>query len=119
MQPVEKYRTDLDQALRRAGSGTGALASIRAFFEREFPAARGETADALIADFAEKRRVDPEAAAVWLGTIGSILLKDYDGSPLSPEDWAGLREAVSAGSGELDIELLTYVMSLVLEHGAL
>jgi hypothetical protein len=119
MLPVDKFKTDLDQALRRAGPGNGALASIRGFFEREFPAVRGETGDALMADFADKWRADPEAAAAWLGTVGSVIMQDYDGSPLSPEDWAGLREAFSAGSDELDLDLLTYAMSLVLEHKAL
>ena len=127
MQAVEKFKSYLDQALRRAGAGAGAgagpgsapPAGLRAFFEREFPAIRGETGDALMADFAEKWRTDPEAAVSWLGTLGTILLQDYDGSPLAREDWIGLREALSAGSGELDIDLLTYAMSLVLEHGAL
>jgi hypothetical protein len=120
MQPVDKFHTDLDQAMRRAeGSGPAALASLRAFFDRQFPAVRGETANALFADFAQKRRADPEAAAAWLQAVGSIILMDYDGSPLSAEDWAGLREAFAAGSDELDLDLLTYAMSLVLEHGAL
>jgi len=119
MLPVEKFKTDLDQALRRAGPGNAALASIRGFFEREFPSVRGETGDALMADFADKWRADPSAAAAWLATVGSVIMRDYDGSPLSSEDWAGLREAFSAGSEELDLELLTYAMSLVLEHGAL
>jgi len=120
MQPVDKFRSDLDQATRRAeAAGQGALDALRAFFDREFPAVRGETGDALFAEFAERRRADPEAAAAWLGTVGSIILMDYDGSPLGREDWEGIREAFSAGSEELDLELLTYAMSLVLEHGAL
>jgi len=119
MLPAEKFKTDLDQALRRAGPGNGALASIRGFFEREFPSVRGETGDALMADFADKWRSDPSAAAAWLGTVGTIIMRDYDGSPLSALDWAGLREAFAAGSDELDLELLTYAMALVLEHKAL
>jgi len=117
MRPVEKFLSDLDQATRRGGPQ--ALAQVRGLFERSFPAVRGETAAALLADLAEKWRADPAAAASWLGTVASIVLLEYDGAPLSSEDWAGLREAFSAGSGELDLELLTYAMDLVLEHGAL
>ena len=119
MQAVEKFKSDLDQALRRADSGKPAAAAMRAFFEREFPQVRGETGDALLGDFEEKWRADPAAAAAWLETVGSIIMMDYDGSALSAEDWAGIRESFSAGSDELDLELLTYAMSLVLEHRAL
>lgn len=129
MHEVEKFKSDLDQALRRAGAGAGAGAApspgspppagLRAFFERSFPGVRGETGAAILADFAEKWRADPAAALAWLGTVGSILLQDYDGEPLSREDWVSLREAFSAGSEEVDIDLLTYAMSLVLDHGAL
>lgn len=120
MQPVDKFRSDLDQAMRRAGGpGGGEPTPLRAFFDRQFPAVRGETGDALFADFAERMAADPEAAAQWLGAVGSIILMDYDGTPLSRKDWAGLREAFEAGSEELDLDLLTYAMSLVLEHGAL
>ncbi len=120
MQPVDKFRSELAEALRRsAAAGKAAPESLRRFLEGRFPGIRGEAAAALVADYLEKRRSDPEAAAAWLETVGTILFQDYDGSPLAPEDWASLREAFSAGAEEVDIELLTYVMSLVLEHGAL
>jgi hypothetical protein len=120
MQPVDKFHSDLDQAMRRADTaGQRALDILRDFFDREFPTVRGETGDALFADFAARRHADPKAAAAWLQAVGSIILMDYDGSPLAREDWEGIREAFSAGSCELDLDLLSYAMSLVLEHGAL
>jgi hypothetical protein len=121
MQPTDKFRTDLDQAARRAaGKGEAAeIEALRAFFYRSFPKVGEETKSALFASYLEKRRDSVEAAAAWLSGVGSILLMDYDGTPFSKSDWIDIREAVVLEEDALDIDLLEYVMSLVLDHGAL
>jgi hypothetical protein len=48
-----------------------------------------------------------------------VLMMDYDGTAFSEADWREIRDAVALEEAYLDIELLEYVMSLVLEHGAL
>jgi hypothetical protein len=121
MQPTDKFRTDLDQAARRAaGKGEAAeIAAIRAFFFRSFPKVGDEAKSALFASYLEARRASAEKAASWLAGVGSILLMDYDGTPYTKADWKEIKEAIVLEEGSLDLELLEYVMSLVLDHGAL
>ena len=59
------------------------------------------------------------SAVAWLGAVGSILLMDYDGTPLDAKEWAELRDSLNLESGDLELELLSYAMGLVLEHGAI
>lgn len=51
--------------------------------------------------------------------MAGIFLQDYDASPLSDDEWKELRDMLSADAGELDMEVLTYAMALVMEHKAL
>jgi hypothetical protein len=121
MQPTDKFRTDLDQAARRA-SGRGEAAEIealRSFFYRSFPKVGQEAMASLFAAYLERRRSNPETAAAWLSGVGSVLLMDYDGTRFDKADWEELREAIALEEEDIDIELLEYVMSLVLDHGAL
>jgi hypothetical protein len=121
MQPTDKFRSDLDQAARRAaGRGEAAEAeALRSFFYRSFPAVGEETKAALFASYLERRRAAPAEAASWLAGAGSILMMDYDGTPFTKADWADIREAIVLEEEALDIELLEYALALVLDHGAL
>lgn len=122
MQPTEKFRSDLDHALRRSGEASEPmkLESLRnyfyGFFRKNVPE---ETLADLFASFLGKWREDEEKALAWLGGVGSLLLQDYDGTPLSKEDWAGVREAITLDQGSIDLDLLSYVMTLVVDHGAI
>lgn len=69
--------------------------------------------------FGEKLSTDPERAKAWLIATAGILLKDYDGSPLSHEEWEELRDMIADYSGELDMDTLSYAMALIMEHKAL
>jgi hypothetical protein len=121
MQPTDKFRTDLDQAARRA-SGRGDAAEVealRSFFDRSFPKIGAKAKASLFAAFLERRRTAPAEAAAWLAGVGSVLMMDYDGTPFEKADWEELREAAVLEEEELDMDLLEYVMALVVEHGAL
>lgn len=121
MQPTDKFRTDLDQAARRAaGKGEAAeIEALRTFFFRSFPKVGEETKSALFASYLEERRTSAEKAAAWLAGAGSILFMDYDGTSFTKAQWGEIREAIVLEEESIDIELLEYVMSLVLDHGAL
>jgi hypothetical protein len=121
MQPTDKFRTDLDRAARRAAGGgeTAEIEALRAFFSRSFPKVGEEAISSLFAAYLERRRSRPEAAAGWLAGVGSVLMMDYDGTPFDKADWEELREAVALEEEEIDLELLEYVMTLVVDHGAL
>jgi hypothetical protein len=121
MQPIDKFKADLDGAARRgAGRGDAAeVEALRTFFFRAFPQVGEEAKSALFASYLERRRASAESASAWLAGVGSVLMMDYDGSPFTRADWEDIREAIVLEEGELDIELLEYVLSLVLDHGAL
>jgi hypothetical protein len=59
--------------------------------------------------------------AYSLGGYIDLFQMDYSGAdhPLRPEDWRFLREEISACAGELDLDILTYIMQQILEHGAI
>ena len=121
MQPIDKFRSDLDQAARRAeGRGEAAqVEALRTFFYRSFPKVGEETMAALFASYLERRRASPDTASIWLSGVGSVLMMDYDGTPFEKADWEDIREAVVLEETNLDIGFLEYVMSLVVDHGAL
>lgn len=121
MHEIDKFRHDMDAALRRAGSDPveQRQAAARRCFEEGFRALPQETVAALLASFEGRFRADEEKATAWLGGMASILLQDYDGTAFDAADWADLKEAADVGADEMDLDLLTYVMGLVLDHGAL
>ena len=133
MRESEKFRSELgaaeSRAFGRASSGAAggaegrggaaALEEFRQFFFRSFPRVGRRTLSALFEAYAERRRERPVDAAAWLAGAASILMLDYDGYPFERSDWELIREAVALEEEELDMDLLEYAMSLVLDHGAL
>lgn len=113
----------MDAAIRRAG-GPGApparrLEALRQFFLGQFRGVPGETLAGLSASFAEIWARDEERALAWLGGVSSLLLQDYDGTDFSAAEWADIKASVEVSAGEMDLDLLSYLMGMVLEHGAL
>jgi len=53
------------------------------------------------------------------GDVLDLMQQQYDeqNDPLSEEDWEAVREIVSTYAVELDMQLVTYVMQLVVERG--
>jgi hypothetical protein len=113
MKESEKSRNDLIACLERHSGSVGECFS-RAL--NHIPTAMCEEIATL---FREKWDTDQNAAREWAGSLATILGGDYDGSPLSIEEWQELRDLVSENAGELDMDILSHVMSLVMEYGAL
>ncbi|MFZ4617957.1 MAG: hypothetical protein ACOYM2_17390 [Rectinemataceae bacterium] len=121
MQQSDRWKRQVSETLKRLGAApparkADALRDLAAQGFRNLPP---DFIAALFEGFAARLSLGKEAAADWLGAIGSILLMDYDDTPLSPDDWASLRDALRDASGELDLEVLTYAMALVVERGHL
>jgi hypothetical protein len=55
----------------------------------------------------------------WLGGVGSLLLMDYDDTTFTTDEWSEIRELLTVDAGEIDIEVLSYILGQVLEHGGL
>lgn len=122
MRASEKIRSDLDRAFPASGSGTASARgaeSARRFIAASLGFVPEASREAILDSFLSRLQSDRDAAVAWLGTLCGIFLQDYDGSALGLEDWEELRDIVNEGAGEIDIDLLTYVMSLVVDHGAL
>ena len=121
MKPSEKMRSDLLRSLAEAEKAQEKArpALLKASVERYFGYLPPSTREAISLSFENKRRENTERASEWLAIMGGIFLKDYDDSPLSVDEWRELRDILSMDAGELDMDLLSYAMTLVVEHKAL
>ncbi|MEX2443156.1 MAG: hypothetical protein WD492_06115 [Alkalispirochaeta sp.] len=66
-------------------------------------------------------RTDGDEQVQVLGDVLDLLHQQYDdeADPLLPEDWVLLREIIDQHAGELDMDLIQYVMERVVSHRAL
>jgi len=121
MKPSEKTRSDLLRSLAEAGGlpERARPAHFRDSIERHLGFLPASTRDSLIQGFQDRQRTDPARAAVWLEAMTGIFLKDYDGTPLSMAEWQELRDILADDAGELDMDILSYAMTLVMENKAL
>ncbi len=122
MQETDKFRTDLDKAVKHARKLPGGpidTEALRDFFYRSFADIPQDSLAAFFSRFLEKNAEDEAKALDWLAAVASILLMDYNEQPLSAGDWREIRDDISLCSGEIDLDLLSYVMTLVVDHGAI
>lgn len=125
MQAIDKLKSDLDDWTRKAGPSPSQrdLDTLRTSFSRAVGQVPQETLAAVYASFLSLYGANgPEGRAralTWLGGVGSILLMDYDGTPFSREEWSEIKELLTLDAGEIDMEVLSYALSQVMEHGAL
>lgn len=121
MKPSEKTASDLLRSIDAAGASPESMRAVRyrESIDRALAFLPASTREALACSFEARRANGFEAASSWLATVVSIFLGGYNGAPLSGDDWRELRDILSADSGELDMDTLTYAMTLVVEHKAL
>ncbi len=121
MKPSEKTRSDLLRSLAEADRlpANARAALYGSCIDRYFGFLPQSSRDEIFSAFESKRQVDAVHASEWLVAMAGIFLQDYDASPLSDDEWKELRDMLSADAGELDMEVLTYAMALVMEHKAL
>jgi hypothetical protein len=121
MQAIDTFHRDLDAALKRSRGAPEPLRldALRRFFFEQFRQVPEEALAAFFTTFLEKWRIGEEVALTWLGGVSSLLLMEYDGTAYTREEWSDIKESILVASEEIDLELLSYVMALVLEHGAL
>jgi hypothetical protein len=62
---------------------------------------------------------DAIRAPLLVSTYVGILLQQYDGTPLTLSEWHELRDLVSDCADELDMDIIAYAMSLLMDNGAL
>jgi hypothetical protein len=125
MQKADKFRSDIDEWVRRSSKEPDELKleSLRRLFYRSLHGLPEELLAGTFLNFRDKyldgKNCGAERALEWLGAVASLYLGEYDGTKFSREDWRDIRESVSSEAGEIDIELLTRIMELVMENGGL
>ncbi len=126
MQAIDKLKSDLDDWVRRNGgaaSSPKALDGLRVAFSRSVGSVPNETLSAIFTQFLSLYGSDGprngEKAIDWLAGVGSLLLMDYDGTPFSTAEWEDIRELLTLDAGEIDIDILSYILQQVMEHGAI
>jgi len=67
----------------------------------------------------EKLKANPSRGPLVIATFAGVLLRQYDETPLTLSEWRELRDMVSDCADELDMEIVTYAMSLIMDYGAL
>lgn len=122
MRPSDRLLSDLDDWAGRTAREPEArrFESLKALLGRSL---RGIPED-LLAGISERWSVLARGpggavrARAWLDAACLLALMDYDGDPpLEREDWSEIRELFSAEAESLDMDLLSYVMERVLDHG--
>jgi hypothetical protein len=125
MKDVDKFLSDIARwkGAGPSGQDPAQLEALRRMFFEHLRAMPNDLLSDIFMDFLERYSKDGETgrarAIAWLSGIASLFSGEYDGTPFSSEDWESLRESVSANAGDMDIDLLTEIMSLILEHDAL
>jgi hypothetical protein len=125
MQDCDKFRSDLEDWEKRTNSDKEGprMESLRRLFFRCLRGIPDEVLAGLFLTFQDKYLREGEDSRLnareWLGGTVSLLLGEYDGTPFTQEEWRDIRETVNAGAGEIDLDLLTQIMELVMEHDAL
>lgn len=69
--------------------------------------------------FILKYETDREKSKYWLEAVAGIFSQEYDGAKLSLEEWREIRDMISESAGDLPMDLLTSIMSLIVDHKAL
>lgn len=125
MLAIDKLKRDLDEWQRHneAASQSRQFDALRTIFLRAMGRVPAGTLNAVFTTFLSlysgQGKRSGRAAMDWLGGVGSLLLMDYDGTAFSREEWAEIRDLVTQDSGDIDIDLLTYVLGQVMDHGAI
>jgi hypothetical protein len=115
MRPSEKLKSDI----LRSVDGLRDIAGAREIVLRHFSFLPPLVVELIAESFEKRVHENRESGTTWLLAIGSIFLMEYDQATLTKEDWEEFRDIVSEGSGDLDMDTLTYAMDLVLEHRAI
>ncbi len=122
MRPSDRLLSELDEWAGRTAREPEArrFESLRTLLGRSL---RG-LPDDLLSGIAERWSVlsrgsgGSARARAWLDAVCLLALMDYDDDPpLEREDWAEIRELFSAEAETLDMDLLSYVLERVLDHG--
>lgn len=125
MLAIDKLKSDLDgwQKRSKEGASQADLDRLRIIFSRAVGNIPEETVTSVytsfLAIYGSNGPAKRDKALSWLATVGSLLLMDYDGNELSRDEWVEIREILTMDAGEIEMDILSYIMGIIMEHGAL
>jgi hypothetical protein len=119
MKPEIKAMNDLLDALSGLAARDWTAQEISKALGRALPAIPRPAIEILIGLTEEKFRSNPSRGPLVIATFAGVLLRQYDGTPLTLSEWRELRDLVSDCADELDMDTVTYAMSLIMDYGAL
>ncbi len=119
MKPEVKAMNDLLDALSELAARGWTAREISNALERALPAIPRPTIEILIGLTDEKLRANPSRGPLVIATFAGVLLRQYDETPLTLSEWREIRDLVSDCADELDMDIVAYAMSLIMDYGAL
>lgn len=128
MTDIDKFYSDADRIVARASApGSTAQAKLAGELSRHFLVwARdyGDIGADLASYWNERYGADlasdeaRKAAVEWFASLLSLLAGQFSASMDFPdEDWEEIRNVISAEADGLDIDLLTSIMTVIVERG--
>lgn len=122
MRPSEKLLSDLDDWAVRNENGPAPRRrdSLRTLLSRSLRGISEELLSGVLERWSALagEKDGKKRARAWLDAVCLLFLMDYgDEPPLNRDDWVYIREIFSAEAEILDMNLLSYVMERVLDHG--
>lgn len=121
MTGTEKLISDIRRTLASLESnGKAAHApSLEALIYQHFSFLPESACQSLSEAFISKYEANRERSKYWLEAVAGIFSQEYDGAELTIDEWREIRDMISAAAGELPMDLLTSIMSLIVDHKAL
>ncbi|MDH7484374.1 MAG: hypothetical protein QHH01_07085 [Spirochaetales bacterium] len=118
MKPEQKAVNELLGQLAKLASREWEADEIAHCLDRALPAIPHSVRQALTGIAIQKFEENTGRAPSIIASFASILLGDYDETPLTLSEWREIRDLVADGADELDMDIVTYAMSLVMDYGA-
>lgn len=119
MKPEVRAINSLLDSLNALAQGTGTEKDLSHAIDTRLSMLPHSTREALTGLAVEKLKTDPARMPLAIATFAGVLLQEYDGTPLTLTEWRELRDLISDCADELDMNNVTYAMSLIMDYGAL
>jgi hypothetical protein len=125
MRDSDKFRSDLDawESEVRDTPDSKSLERLRRLFYKDLTSLPENLLSDVFVDFLERwgsgSREGRQAALRWLSGAAALFSGDYEQAEFTHEDWVSIREAVSANADQMPLDLLTEILSRVLEARAI